>query len=183
MPDTPVMKLNYGKESLVPVYNQEIADLLETCDDAVRQITACPSAHKRNWQEADLKIIRHIHTTLQANMDDFKADPEQYVPNADKTEMNTSPPPDIEQPENLGALIIARQIAKLRMQLRNGSSAEQVTGFHPKEYEYSIIPLMTKLDKYIAFQEQSYTQEDVDYYPDVRDQEPNETTPGSPDGD
>ena len=180
MPDEAIRTINFGKQSEKPCYNQEIADLLEICDDAIRQLTACPSAPKRNWQEADLKIIRHIHGNIQGNIDEFAKDPEQYAPNADSTEMSVGDPPVCAQPENLGALILSRQLARFRTQLRNGSSAERTTGFHPTELAYSIQPMMTKLDAYITKQQADFDSGEVDYFPDVRDQEANETTPGSP---
>ena len=180
MADEEIRNINFGTQSTDPCYNQEIADLLEVCDDAIRQITACTSAPKRNWQKADLLIVRHIHGNIQANITAFAADPEQYVPNADSTEMAVGDPPVCKQPENLGALIIARHLARLRTQLRNGSSSERTTGFHPKELEYSIQPMMDKFDAYINMQQAFFDSGDVDYFPDVRDQEANETTPGSP---
>ena len=95
MADEEIRNINFGTQDESPCYNQEIADLLEVLDDAIRQITACTSAHKRNWQGADLKIVRHIHDNLQANITAFAADPEQYVPNADSTEMDVAILPSV----------------------------------------------------------------------------------------
>lgn len=181
MPDVPIRQINFGRQSEDPVYNQEVADLIELCDDTVRQITACGSASTRNWKTPDLEIARDLHGRFQGLVDDFKADPEQYTPNADKTEMSIGVPPVCQQPENFGALLLSRHVARLRTQLRNGSSAEQTTGFHPKELQYSIQPMLDKLDKYISSEEDRVAAGTVDYFPDVADQEPSETTPGNPD--
>jgi hypothetical protein len=181
MADVEIRKINFGQQSASPCYNQEVADLIELCDDGCRQITACPSAKKRNWQEADLKIARNIHARMQNMVDQFKADPEQYAPNADKVEMNLGDTPECMQPENFGALLISRQIARLRTQLRNGSSSEQTTGFHEKELDYSLQPMLTKLGLYIQAEEDNFAAGNIDYFPDVRDQEADETTPGHPD--
>lgn len=175
-----IMNIAFGPQSDKPVYNQEIANVIDFIDDMLRQLTACPSASERNWQEPDLLITRHNHGRLSSMVEGFAADPQLYMPNADKTEVNLSQPPEIKQPENQGALIAARHLARLRTQLRNGSSSAQVSGFHPRELDWVIRPALAKLDAYIKAEEDRFQAGQADYNPDVNDQQPSETTPGVP---
>lgn len=181
MPDEAIRQIVYGQQSAEPCHNQEIATAIELLDDANRQISACESARARNWQTGDLVIVRNIYARFQTMIEDFEADPPQYQPNADKVEMGIPAPPICQQPENFGALIICRHLAGLRTQLRNGASSEQRTGFHDMELEYTIKPGLTKLDKYIQREETRLAEGPQDYFPDVRDQEADEQTPGHPD--
>lgn len=183
MADQPIRVINFGPQSIEPCNNSEVAELIEVCDDSVRQITACGSAHKRNWQQPDLIIIRTIHNRLDTMVEDFEKKPEQYVPNADNIDIEIPTPPICQLPENFGASIISRQIARLRSQLRNGSSSEQTSGFHRSELKYVIRPILEKLDEYLQREEatQADNNAEPDWFPDVRDQEASETTPGHPD--
>lgn len=181
MPDMPILKVAFGQETADPMHNQEVGSLIDFIDDYMRQMTACPSATERNWLSPDLQIARHLHGRLKQMVDEFKSDPQLYMPNTDRTVVNIAPPPSLDQPENQGALIITRHLARFRMQLRNGSSGKQASGFHPMEYEYVIEPAITKLDKYISMEEARFSAGEADYLPDVDDQEPMEATPGNPD--
>lgn len=183
MADQEIRNINFGPQSTEACNNGEVAEMIEVCDDGIRQITACGSAHKRNWQTPDLVIIRSIHTRLSKMVEDFEKDPEQYVPNADNIEIEIPSPPVCQLPENFGASIIARQLARLRSQLRNGSSSEQTTGFHRSELKYVIKPILAKFNDYLAREEETNADDslEADWFPDVRDQEASETTPGHPD--
>jgi hypothetical protein len=181
MADEEIRQIAFGQETVDPCHNQEIASLIDYIDDFMRQLTACPSATERNWLEPDLQITRHNHGRLAGMVESFSADPQLYMPNADRTAMSLASPPELQQPENQGALIIARHLARFRMQLRNGMSAKQASGYHPRELEWVINPALAKLDKYIADEESRFSSGAADYMPDVDDQEPLEATPGNPD--
>lgn len=173
--------VNFGRQSEESLYNIEIANLIEICDDGVRQVTACGSAHNRDWNEKDLLISERVHERLSEEISEYESDPQQFVPNADKTAIDIPEPPLCVLPENFGAQRMARQLALLRTQLRNGDSGENKSGFHPKELEWSIKPAVAKFKMYVDSEKQRTTDGRSDYFPDVRDQEANETTPGHPD--
>jgi len=132
-------------------------------------------------RSADLKIIRSLYVRLSEMVEQFAKDPEQYFPNADNTAVNVADAPLLKQPENSGASIITRQIAKIWGQLRNGHSGKMISGFHLKELEYSIRPAVVKLGDYITTEEARHEAGDPIYMPEVNDQERDETTPGDPD--
>lgn len=180
MPDQENLTINFGLITEEAIYNQEVASLIDYISDYARQVTACSSAHGRNWKDADLIIIRQAYNRIFQMVSDF-SDPEQYFPNADHTTANVLPPPVLVQPENSGALIIARQLAKIWTQMRNGVSSKMISGFHPSELELAVLPALVKLDKYIETEETRNASGIVDYFPEVNDQEPDETTPGDPD--
>jgi len=170
--DAEILDVNFGEETTEPIFNGEVASLIDYLDDALRQLTAAPSASERNWMEPDLAIAADIHSRLETMVTQFAADPQLYMPNSDKVTANVPAAPSIKQPENQGVLIIVRHLARFRTQLRNGVSGQQTSGFHPKEKQYVIDPALTKLKSYINNEQTRFTAGDPDYFPDVNDQDP-----------
>lgn len=181
MADQEVLDINFGVTVTTPFLNQEIANLLDFLDDMLRQLTACDSAHQRNWLEPDLVITRHNLDRVKDQIAGYVANPQLYLPNVSRDGLNVAAPPTIKQPENQGALILSRHLARFRQQLRNGNSGTQMSGFQPVELKWSIQPMLDKADVYLSAEEARFAGDQADYLPEVDDQQPNETTEGEPD--
>ena len=77
MADQDVLPLAYGEQSQDPIYNREVATIIDFLDDYVRQLSACPSASEREWKEADIQIAREGYNYCQSLISEANSEPEQ----------------------------------------------------------------------------------------------------------
>ena len=169
-----------GPVSQKPVFNGEVASLIQMLDQIMRDAAARPFADDDNVNDTDLSITKKNWDVYKATYGAIQAQPEMYTPNVDEVACDVPDPPEITVPENPIGAMWCRFLMRKRMQLRNGESKNRASGVNPDEHDTTFVPMMAKMDQYLADAESQLTAGLRLYTPDVDDQTPQQNEPGEP---
>lgn len=175
--------VNFGPISPEPLYNAEIASMLDTLFDIMDNLASSPSATEDNVRSEDLKITQQNWKSFVYDFNAFKAKPHPYAPNADNKPVNEKARDAITQPGNTTLNAWINHMALIYVQMRNGVSRKQQAGLNPDEVAISLQPMVDKMDAYLEVEVQRQADGIRVYTPDTNNQLRAEAEQGDPDPD